>query len=177
MAEPEDLHKILMGIVHGLMSQRELNKLGLAMARIIQKRTREGKDVEGKMFQPYSERYKRRRVAQGLAVHPVDLTVDAVAGMIAGITPTVDSSLTKVVLDIEGKQSGSRRRDTSGRFVKGGKSLSHRTLASYHDELGAGKSKVVRHFWGISEDDQKEYLIPLIEKDANEILADLTKEA
>ena len=170
MAEPEDLHKILMGIVRGLMSQKELNRLGLALTRIIQKRTREGKDVEDKAFQPYSERYKRRRVAQGLAVHPVDLTVDAVAGMIAGITHKVDDSLTKVVLDIEGR----KRIKTS----KGSRMLSHRKLASFHDTQGVGvEGQNIRHFWGISEDDQKEYLIPLIEKDANEILADLTKEA
>ena len=41
----------------------------------IKTRTRSGVDVDGQQFQPYTDKYAKRRQAKGLNTDPVDLTV------------------------------------------------------------------------------------------------------
>jgi hypothetical protein len=112
-----------------LKSQEFYSKLALAAIKTIKDRTRKGKDVEGKSFQPYSESYKKVRQRAGLPVSPVTLTFDDIAGMLKKIDHVVanDFSSVAVVIDDAAKEQ----------------------IARYHSIEGAGKKKVIRRFWGI----------------------------
>lgn len=103
--------------------------IALGAQKIIKDRTRRGKDVQGKTFQQYSEGYKKLRSREGLPVSPVTLTFDDIAGMMKKIDHIIANDFSSVAVLIDDPDKG--------------------RIAKYHHELGAGKSKVIRRFWGI----------------------------
>lgn len=56
-----------------VFSERLMNEIGMYAISQIQIRTAEGKDVEGKPFSPYSERYRLFRKKKGRPVDKVNL--------------------------------------------------------------------------------------------------------
>ncbi len=153
MAKLGDIKKLLDQLVSGMQSQTMLKKLGLIGVRTIQKRTREGVDVDGRAFQPYSEKYAEKRILAGLPTHIVNLEFDDVDGMLQQVEHIVASDLKSVHIDITDPQK--------------------KKLASYHDELGVAKAgENIRHFWGLSDDEQKD-IGDIVAADLNDLLSDL----
>jgi hypothetical protein len=128
-------------LLKALRSQAFYNKLGLAALRIIKDRTRKGRDVEGKIFMPYSDPYAASREKRGLNTHPVNLSFQDLTrmlpkgykssqqGMLNSIDHVVANDFTSVSILINDP-------------VK-------EQIAVYHNVQGAGKGKVIRRFWGI----------------------------
>jgi len=126
----ERLNRLFIKLVDKLHSQKLMENLGLLVERFIGKRTREGKDVEGRPFRPYSKEYARRRQRAGLQTHPVNLTWDEYTGMMRSIDHLVARTFDKVLVIINHPHK--------------------RKIALYHNLLGASKSKVIRHFFDVN---------------------------
>lgn len=136
-------------LLESVRNQTLLNKLGLAMERIIKKRTREGVDVYGNRFQEYSEGHKTRRKRLNLQTEPVNLEMNTVDGMMHKLDSVIASDLSDVALIIDDPEK--------------------EQIASFHNVQGAGKSKVKRVFWGINEQEEKQ-LFDLFEEDISELI-------
>jgi len=122
-------------IIAGLQSQTMMNKLGLAQIRNIKDRTRRGVDLDGRTFKPYNEDYAERKFRlTGIPTHVVNLTFDDISGMMQQIDHVIASDFSKVELQILDPEK--------------------RKIASYHNETGAGRSRVIRKFWGINQTDE-----------------------
>ncbi|MBC8377188.1 MAG: hypothetical protein H8E26_14180 [FCB group bacterium] len=126
-----------------------MEKLGLAAAFLIKERTAEGKDVDGDNFAKYSEDYAEKRRSENLPTHPVNLEFNAIDGMMHSIDHLVARDASKVVLYLRGSRN--------------------RRIARYHNKLGAGKSKVIRRFWGLNNDEQTK-ISELVQLDLKEVL-------
>lgn len=133
-----DFYKIkraLQTIIAGLQSQTMMNRLGLAQIRNIKDRTRRGVDLDGRTFKPYNEDYAERKFRlTGIPTHVVNLTFDDISGMMQQIDHVIASDFSKVELQILDPEK--------------------RKIASYHNETGAGRSRVIRKFWGINQTDE-----------------------
>jgi len=127
----------------------------LAIIRIIKKRTREGKDVEGRSFKPYSEGYRRIRQRAGRPTTPVDLNFSNAGGMLDSIEGFIPSTLDKVSIE----------------FNRPDKEL----LAYYHNISGAGKGKVIREFFALS-DDESEQVFKNVEELALDLGSNITED-
>jgi len=122
-------------VIEAFKNQKLWDQVDLAVIRIIKKRTREGKDVDGVNFKPYSEGYKRKRQLNALPTHIVNLQFDDIKGMLQNVTHEVDNDFeaSKVFIGDAEKE----------------------LIASYHNEKGAGKGHVIRKFWGVSESEEE----------------------
>lgn len=149
----ENLRKIvrLRKIGEGVLTLEVLTKVGEAYEVIVRNRTRQGRDLHGKTFKPYSPGYKRIRERAGEPTHPVNLTMDHFTGMLASIDHTVFNDMSGVQAYIEGDSKAQ--------------------IARYHAIEGAGKSKVIREFWGLS-DEESNKIRDLIETELDKILND-----
>lgn len=154
MSDFAKIKTALQTIIDGLQSQATMNKLALAQTRKIKDRTRKGVDLERKPFKPYNEDYARRKFKQtGIPTNVVNLTFDDISGMMTQIDHVIAndfSSAELLILDPE-----------------------KRKIAGYHNELGAGRSRVIRTFWGISKEDEDD-LLNLLGKDLELLLQKLT---
>ncbi|XWN36083.1 MAG: hypothetical protein ROO71_08965 [Balneola sp.] len=108
-----------------------LTNIGSEYRVMVSRRTRRGKDVHGVSFKPYSKNYEGVRKRLNKSIHPVDLTIHGVSGMLDQIDHVVFNDLEGVSMFIANKDKAQ--------------------IAKYHNELGAGKSKVVREFWGLDD--------------------------
>ena len=129
------IRRLFTEIVGALESQKLLNYLGLKQIHNIQGRTRKGIDLFGNPFQQYSDEYAEWKEKRGLPANVVNLTLHDIDGMMHQIDHVLSPDLKSVEIQILDP--------------------SKRKLASYHDQTGAGKSRVIRRFWGVSEEDQK----------------------
>lgn len=125
-------------LLKALKSQTLMEKLGLGAIFIIKQRTQKGFDVFGKEFKEYSEPYKKIRKRAHLHTSPVDLFFDHTAGMLLKIDHVVanDFESVRVLINDDAKE----------------------LIGTYHNTLGAGKSKVIRKWWGIQAAAEKEKL-------------------
>lgn len=120
-----------------LLNQQYWNALALRAIRIIRSRTRKGKDVEGRAFRQYNKQYLKKRQADGiLNASLVNLEYSRVAGMLKSIDHMVSNDLTSVRIFFNNERA--------------------QTLARYHHEMGAGKSRVIRRFFDLSPAEAKE---------------------
>jgi len=124
----------LIALQNALRSESTLEALGLAARHTIIARTLKGISVDGTAFRQYSPGYSKKRARHDLPVSPVNLMWDdSEKGMLNSITHTVFQDLSGLELFIGDAQKA--------------------LIASYHNDLGAGRSKVIRHFWALSEDE------------------------
>lgn len=154
MAELPDIENLLWDLIEQLEGEKLLTKLGLAGERIIKKRTREGKDYEGKKFAPYSEGHKRKRKKLGLPVNKVNLQMDDISGMMADLKHVVLRDEQSVQLEFA--------------------SPDKETLAEYHNISGAGKSRVKREFYKLADKEQ-ERIVKLTAKELSVGLKNLER--
>lgn len=126
-----------------------LNRVGMAFRTLVKERAQQGKDIHDQPFQSYSEGYTgvRRRLRRPL--HPVDLTIDDVSGMIAKVDHTINASMSTVTAYINDPVKSQ--------------------IGKYHAVMGAGKSKVIREWWGLSNA-QEERILRIINVDIDKIL-------
>jgi len=129
------MHPTFQKILSALDNDKILNRLGLGGIRIVKERTRKGLDVDGKSFKPYSEGYKKKREEAGLVTDIVNLEFDDLEGMLHKVDHEVNNSLHSVQMLIDDPEK--------------------ETIAGYHNIQGAGKSKVIRKFWGFSEEEKE----------------------
>lgn len=115
-----------------LLNQQYWNALALRAIRIIRSRTRKGKDVEGRAFRQYNKQYLKKRQADGiLNASLVNLEYSRVAGMLKSIDHMVSNDLSSVRIFFNNDRA--------------------RTLAEYHNESGAGRSRIIRKFFGLTD--------------------------
>jgi hypothetical protein len=157
MADFKDVPKIFEQLLVRLHLQGFLEDLGLKGERLIQKRTREGKDLYGKLFKPYTDVYAEKRAKAGLQRSPVSLIWDEEGGMMRKIGAEGDPATGTAIIDF---MTDEKRR-----------------LASYHNILGVGKAGAhLRVFWGLNEADKK-VLAGFVDDKIDVILAELTAAA
>lgn len=154
----DNLAKIrrLRAVAELVYNQELLTKVGLAYESVVRKRTRAGLDIHGKAFQPYSPAYEGVRSRSGEPTHPVNLTMDHFTGMLASVDHVVFNDLSSVMAFVE----GSRKR--------GKKTVTNAQIGRYHAIDGAGKSKVIRKWWGLSDKELKD-IEDLIELELDKI--------
>lgn len=118
-------------------SQKLLGKVGIAFRTLMLRRTRKGKDIEGQTFKPYSKPYARIRERAGEPTHVVNLTMDHVSGMLEKVThsTTIGTNLAQVEAWINDPEKSK--------------------IGYYHAFSGAGKSRVIRKWWGLSNEDEQ----------------------
>lgn len=158
MMSANELQKVpdfLNEVIDALQSRTLLNKLGLAQIRKIKSRTRAGLDLEGKPFKAYNEKYaERKEKLTGIPTDVVNLVYNDIDGMMASIDHVVASDLKSVALTFTKKDRA--------------------RIAQYHNELGAGKSRVIRQFWGVSEQDSKD-IAGIVQSDLDLLLQKLSE--
>jgi len=110
-----------------------LEKLAMEAKVRLLRRTEQGKDADGKEFQPYSDKHRRLRVKRGRQVKPVNLSFTG--QMLADIHTKTDPAQGEAILYF-------------GRAEEAKK-------AYYHNESGAGKKRVIRKFFAINDEDRK----------------------
>ena len=133
--DTKDLNKIFNQLLKSLKSQKLQNLLGLAVTRKVKDRTRKGTDVDGSPFKPYSKGYKKKRKQAGLSTSTVNLAFSKYDSMQKSIDHIVSRDFSKVVVYIKNNNK-------------------KRQIARYHHYKGAGKSKVVRKWFGLSKQDK-----------------------
>ena len=104
--DAEALAKDLRQLADGLRSQELLNKVGLAAERIIRKRTRQGLDVHGDPFAPYSKSHAARREKKELPTSTVNLQFSLYDGMLTTLTSEVGPDLEEVALYFSDEEKG-----------------------------------------------------------------------
>lgn len=119
-----------------LKSQELQNQLGLGALRIIKKRTREGRDIQGNAFRPYSKGYKKKRLDNDLPIDIVNLVWDDQQGMMSKTDFIISDDLKSISLIIDDDDK--------------------KEIAEYHNVKGAGKGKVIRKFWGFSPEEEEQ---------------------
>lgn len=155
MADFDDINAILKDLLLSIRSEEQLTKLGLQAQFQIKDRTRKGIDVEGRPFQPYSEKYRKFRQAIGLPVDVVNLQLNDIDGMLRKIDHEIANDLESVSVDIDDPRK--------------------REIASYHNELGVAKrGENIRHFWDLNREEREE-IAGIVEKDLEQLLANLTR--
>jgi len=157
MSDFSKIRAALFAVLSEFHSVKLLNKLGLQQIHHIRQRTQSGIDLEGRPFKPYNEQYAERKFAEtGIPTHTVNLTFNDVDGMLSPLklNHAINADLTAVELLFTDPEK--------------------RKLASYHDQLGAGRSRVIRRFWGVNEGDEK-VLGEIVEQDLNLVLQRLTE--
>lgn len=155
MAEFDDIRKILDQALNELQSRAQLNKLGLGIIRKIKDRTRQGVFLEGATpgHESYSEGHRKKREKAGLPTGFVSLEFDDIDGMLQKVDHVVFADLGKVEIDITDPEK--------------------KKIAGYHHESGAGRSRVKRPFFDVSEDEAED-LRELVAEDLAGIIAELS---
>lgn len=128
-------------IVDALYNAELLNKMGLQAIHLIKKRTRQGKDIDGKAFKGgkgYSEGWERVREARHLPVDRINLEFDDIGGMLQKVDHVVFNDLSGVAVDITDDQK--------------------KKIAYYLSVSGAGKNRVKFPFWGLNNTEKDEVL-------------------
>jgi len=97
---------------------------------LIQKRVKANKDLSGQKFKPYSDAYKKRRLKAGKPVDRVYL--EYTGQMLAAMTHKAFTTHAQLYFATPRSE----------------------TLAKYHSRDGAGKSRVIRSFFGITESEE-----------------------
>lgn len=157
MADFKDVPKIFEQLIVRLHRQAFLEKLGLAGERIIQKRTRSGRDIEGRPFKAYSDAYAEKRMRAGLPTIPVSLIWNDISGMLRKIGTEADPATGTAIIDFTDAEK--------------------RRIASYHNILGVAKPGAnLRRFWGLADSEKKD-LAGLVGNETDLILAELTAAA
>jgi hypothetical protein len=132
----ERLRKKFAGLDDKLFNQKALLSASIQQKQRIILRTENGKDVNGNPFKPYSAQYAK--LAQKLNVNNVNLV--ATGQMLNGITQKATDQESVIFFTNDRNEE----------------------IASYHDVLGAGRNKVIRNFFGMSEKNKdtifKDYL-------------------
>lgn len=139
----------LRNILSLIYSEDVMEKVGNTYRTKVKDRTEMGLDIHERKFKPYSKAYARKRLKLGEPVDIVNLRIDHFNGMLLKIDHLVFN-------DLKGVQAYINDSDKA-------------KIGRYHAVTGAGKSRVIREWWGLS-DKQAEETAEIIGVKINEIL-------
>lgn len=149
----ENIQKKLNKVIADFANQTTMNKLGLLGVRTMKKRTREGRDVYGKPFKPYSAQHADRRAMLHLPTNVVNLQMNDIDGMMNSVDYDVSTKADSVSFFLNRPEK--------------------EELMRIHSFLGAGKSKVIRKAWGFSNKEKQHFIKKVAIDLKNLIIADL----
>jgi len=129
-----------------------LQRIGLAFATFVRENTiPKNRDIYGNPFQEYSDLYAGKRERAGLGTD-----VDLIFSRLKGIDAMMDSIDDLLLKGLSGVAM----------FFRNSRA---EQLARYHNIEGAGKSRVIRRFWGLT-DEHKQKITDMVGEHANEFL-------
>lgn len=128
------------------MPKALLRDIGDLAIRLIRSRTERGIDVNGVPFQALSDDYADAKREAGLPA-VADLTVSG--RMLNDMRASVPA---KGVTEIRFTSQGGRA--TGGTFIQRSRAVGAADKAYFHDVAGAGKSRVRREFFGLTDADE-----------------------
>jgi hypothetical protein len=111
----------------------------------VRQRTEGGRDADETAFEPLSEGYAKAKTKAGLP-GVANLTV---SGRMLNDMQVTSATEREAVIGFVGAGGGGVR----GTFVQRSRALAGADKALYHCETGAGKSRVIRNFFGFSASD------------------------
>lgn len=122
-----------------------MRDVGDLAIRMIRTRTEAGKDVTGAAFAPYTPGYAERRAKEGLGITP-NLTVSGRMLNDMGVVAVAPGSVS-----IGFRSSGGGPVRGKGlTLIQRSRALGAEDKARFHDVLGAGASRTVRKFLGLT---------------------------
>lgn len=132
-----------------------MREIGLLAERRIRTRTESQTDVHGAPFRPLSPGYARQKLAAGLSPVP-DLTV---SGRMLNDMGVVEVTARTVSLGFASAggvapRFGRGKKGGANTFIQKSRAVGAADKAFFHNEVGAGRSQVMREFFGLNEDDE-----------------------
>ncbi|MBI5561073.1 MAG: phage virion morphogenesis protein, partial [Deltaproteobacteria bacterium] len=112
------------------LSKKILRKIAETLETRLRERTARGIDAKGKPFKPYSAAHAKKRLKEG-KTFTVDLQFTG--AMLRGLKSSTNEDKGEVVLHFPDPGEAEK--------------------ASFHNEQGAGKGKVIRRFFELNKDD------------------------
>lgn len=132
-----------------LVNEELMREVGDLQLSRIRRRTGAGVDVDGSAFQALSPDYAKQKAA-AVGSTRADLSV---SGRMLNEMTIIGSSRNTVTLGFIGGAVGAVARATGGTFIQRSRSVAGADKALYHNVTGAGRSRVIRRFFGLSSDD------------------------
>jgi hypothetical protein len=129
-----------------LVDETLMRDVGDLALSIMRRRTAAGVDVNGAAFQALSPGYAKVK-AKELGNARADLTVSG--GMLNDMA-IVSVSKNRVTLGFVSGAIGSVVRAVGGTFIQRSRAVPAANKAQYHNITGAGKSHVIRKFFGLN---------------------------
>lgn len=161
----DEVSPALQALSKGLYNERLLNQLGLGAVRLIRERTRKGQGLDG-AFKAYSKGYARLKdLGDGTSSDPVTLEYGVRLREGSVVVNRYDSMLSK----LESKADPGRDQV----YVRFSQPRAEQ-IARYHHVDGAGKNKIKRRFFGLTEDDAQK-LGRLVEDDVKKLLTEIDR--
>lgn len=133
-----------------------LRDLGDLAIRLIRTRTERRIDVHGATFRPLSPGYQKAKTAAGLS-NEADLQVSGRMLNDMVIVDVTPSSVAIGFLSAGGtapRTGRGSRGSTSRTFIQRSRAVGAADKAFFHTEVGAGRSRVKREFFGLSPADE-----------------------
>jgi len=148
-----------------------MRELGLLAERLIRTRTELQIDVHGVPFQSLSPAYAAAKAAAGLNPVP-DLTVSGRMLNDMTVLGVTDRTATIGFTSSGGSapRTGRHKKGQPNTFIQRSRAVGAADKAYWHTEAGAGRSRVVREFFALSESDEDK-LVEVIDRlidDANQ---------
>ena len=122
-----------------------MREIGLMAARLIRTRPEHGLDVHGAAFQSLSDGYAKQK-QKALGHSRADLQV---SGRMLNDMQVTEVTENRATIGFISSGAGSSR----GTFIQRSRSVGANDKAFFHNEVGAGKSQVIREFFDLSEAD------------------------
>lgn len=124
------------------LSRALMREIGDWAVTTIARRTRAGRDIDGRAFQPLSPEYAKAK-SKALGNDRADLTVSG--RMLNDLKPTVTSDT-----EVELRFLSQGGRASGGTFIQRSRAVGAADKAYWHHVSGAGRSRVKRPFLGLS---------------------------
>ncbi len=130
-----------------LVSPEVMREVGALVTRLIRTRTMAGRDVTGQAFAPYTPDYAAKKAKEGLGTTP-NLTVSGRMLNDMGVTNVGPGTVS-----IGFTSSGGSTRGKGLTLIQRSRAVGAEDKARYHDVLGAGKSRTLRKFLGLTPEE------------------------
>lgn len=129
-----------------LVNESFMREIGTYVLSVIRRRTAQGLDAMGNALQPLSAGYAKLK-AKALGSARADLTV---SGRMLNDMQILSASRNRVTVGfLSGSVGGSKA--SGGTFIQRSRSIPGGDKAYFHQVTGAGKSHILRKFFGLSD--------------------------
>lgn len=124
-----------------------MREVGDLVTSMIRTRTQQGRDATGASFVPYTPDYAAKKAKEGLGTTP-NLTVSGRMLNDMGITDVAPGKVS-----IGFRSAGGSTRGKGLTLIQRSRAVGAEDKARYHDVLGAGKSRTLRKFLGLTREE------------------------